>query len=316
MLDLIIIGASAAGLSASVYAARRNLNFVVVAKDVGGEVALSGEIENWPSVIHTDGIALARAFHEQAKSYGVRIEEGVEVIAIKPKKKYQIVMAKDSTGKEILYEAKAILIASGIHPRELDIPGEKKLKGRGVTSCTVCDGPLFKGKVTATIGAGNSALESALMMGSIAQKVYLITKYPNSAETNGGFPKGEHILIEKVKSLTNVEIVHNANTIRINGEKKVTGLTYTDNTTLAEKEIVIDAAMIHVGMIPNSSFIEKIDKTPSKEIIIDLLGRTNLTGIFAAGDVTNIPFKQIAIASGQGVTAVLSAIDYINRWKE
>lgn len=316
MFDLVIVGASAAGLSASVYAARRNLNFVVVSKDVGGEVALSGEIENWPGVIHTDGIALAKAFHEHTKSYNVNIEEGVEVTAIKSKKNHHVVMAKDALGKETTYETKTILIASGIHPRELNVPGEKKLKGRGVTYCTVCDGPLFKGKVTATVGAGNSALESALMMGGIASKVYLVTKYPDTPETKGGFPKGEHILIEKVKNLANVEIIYNANTTRITGDKKVTGLTYVDTQSNQEKEIVTDAAMVHVGMMPNSSFINTVEKTPAGEIVVDVTGRTKVPGIFAAGDVTNIPFKQIVIAAGQGVTAVLSAIDYINRWKE
>ncbi|OGH74054.1 MAG: hypothetical protein A3C90_03060 [Candidatus Magasanikbacteria bacterium RIFCSPHIGHO2_02_FULL_51_14] len=314
ILDLLIIGAAAAGPAAAVYASRRRLNFVVVSKDVGGEVALSGEIENWPGIIHTDGIELADMFAKQMKHYKVPVDEGLEVTGITPEKNVHIIRAKDGLGKEKTYKTKTVIVASGIHPRELGIPGEKKLKGKGVTSCTVCDGPLFAGKVTATIGAGNSALESALMMGDIAKKVYLITKYPNTKETQGGFPRGEAILIEKVKALKNVEIVYNASTKEILGEKVVSGLRY-DNGDIKEHALDVEGVMVHIGNIPNSDFVTCVAKNELKEIKVDTLCRTNCPGVFAAGDVTDVPFKQIAIAAGHGVTAALSAIDYINKWK-
>lgn len=316
MLDLVIIGAAAAGCSAAVYAARRNLNFVVLSKDIGGEVALSGDVDNWPGQIHTTGIQLADDFHKHALSYGVKFENGLEVTDILQEKNHHVVVARDYSGNEKRFETKTVLIGSGIHPRNLGAKGEVELKGRGVTYCTVCDGPLFKNKVTCTIGAGNSALESALMMGTIASKVYLITKFSNTPETKGGFPKGENILIDKVKAMPNVEIIYEADTQEIVGDKLVTSVKYKEIPTSTEKEIAVQGVMIHVGNIPNSSFAKSITKTPTGEIETNKVGETNIPGIFAAGDVTNIPYKQISISAGLGVTAVLAAIDYINRWHE
>ena len=226
-----------------------------------------------------------------------------------------MVVGKEGEGKERLYKTKTVIVGSGIHPRQLGVPGESALKGKGVPSCTVCDGPLYKGKITATIGAGNSALESALMMSEIAKKVYVLTKYPNTKETNGGFPPGENILIDKVKSLPNVEIIYNADTKEIIGDAVVSGLRYEESATKKIHELLVQGVMVHIGVIPNSDFISSVKKNPLKEIEIDTLGKTSVPGIFAAGDVTNVPYKQIAIAAGQGVTSALSAIDYINRWK-
>jgi len=316
MLDLVIIGAAAAGCSAAVYAARRNLNFVVLSKDIGGEVALSGDVDNWPGTIHTTGVQLADDFHKHALSYNVKFENGLEVTDIVQEKNHHVVVARDYSGNEKRFETKTVLIGSGIHPRNLSVQGEAEFKGRGVTYCTVCDGPLFKNKTTCTIGAGNSALESALMMGTIASKVYLITKFPNTTETNGGFPKGENIFIDKVKALPNVEIIYEADTKEIIGDKLVTGVKYKEAKASEPKEIAVQGVMIHVGNIPNSSFAKNIGKTPTGEIETNKIGETNIPGIFAAGDVTNIPYKQISISAGLGVTAVLAAIDYINRWHE
>lgn len=312
-LDLLIIGAAAAGCTAAIYAARRGLNFMVVTKDIGGEVALSGEVENWPGIIHTDGITLAQDFYKHAKSYGVAFDEGISVESIAQEKNIHVISVKDDSGKQKTYRAKSVIIATGIHPRALSVPGEKELKNKGVTSCTVCDGPLYKGKVTATVGAGNSALESALMMGGIAKKTYLLTKFSESE--SGGFPKGENILINKVKKLDNVEILYQAATKKILGEKKVTGLEYTDAKG-AVQTLTLDGVMVHVGMIPNSKFVNCVKKNNQEEIEVDLLCRTSCPGLFSAGDVTNIPYKQIAIAAGHGVTAALSAIDYINKMED
>ncbi|MBI2322184.1 MAG: FAD-dependent oxidoreductase [Chloroflexi bacterium] len=193
----------------------------------------------------------------------------------------------NDAGKKKTYQAKAIIIGSGIHPRELNVPGEKELRGRGVTYCTVCDGPLFRNKTTATVGAGNSALESALMMGGIAKKVSLLTKYANTKEMHGGFPKGEDILIKKILALPAVEILYNANTTAITGDGAVQELTYTDAVTGKEKKLAVDGVMVHIGMIPNSDFAGCVEKNKQKEIVVDILCRTSCPGIFAAGDVTN-----------------------------
>ena len=316
MYDLVIIGASAAALPSAIYAARRHLNFVIITKDIGGEMALSGEVNNWPGIEAISGIELTKKFHEHVKSYGVKIEEGVEVISIKSEKNYHFINAKDHNGKKKSYKTKTILVTSGIHPRKMEVKGEVEFKGKGVTYCTVCDGPLFKGKITATIGAGNAALESALMMSKIAKKVYLLTRYPDTKETLGGFPKGETILVKKLKETKNIEVIYNTNTKEIVGSNFVEGVIYEDKTTKEKKEIKVNGIMAHIGTTPNSDFIDCANKNKRKEIEVNLRCETNCPGIFAAGDVTNVPFKQIIIAAGQGVTAVLSAINYINRWTE
>lgn len=316
MKDLVIIGAAAAGSSAAIYAARRNLDFLIVSKDIGGEVALCGEVENWPGIQQTTGVELAKDFHEHVKSYNVQIDEGLEVTEIRQEKNHHVVVAKGFDGKETLYETKAVIIATGIHPRVLGIPGEAEFKSKGVTYCTVCDGPLFRNKKTVTIGAGNSALESALMLSGIAEKGYLITKFKDTPETKGGFPKGEDILIDKVRKLDNIEIIYNADTFEILGEGLVNQVKYRDRDSGEEHTLDTNGVMVHIGNDPNSSFVDQLEKNENNELVIDLHCRTNVPGIFAAGDVTSIQYKQISISAGQGVVAALSAIDYINKWKE
>lgn len=315
MLDLIIIGAAAAGSSAAVYSARRNLNFKIITLDTGGEVALSGEVGNWPGIISIQGFELAQKFTEHVKSYGVTIDDGWRVEKITPVKKHFVVTAINGSGNTQEFETKTVIIATGIHPRHLEIPGEKELYQKGITYCTVCDGPLYRNKNTVTVGSGNAALESALMMAGIAKKVYVLSKFPNTPEQNGGFPKGENILIEKVKALPNIEIIYEATTTKITGETKVTGITYKD-TSGAETKLSVDGVMVHIGQIPNSQFADVVEKNKIGEIIIDEKCRTNIPGIFAAGDVTNVAYKQIGIATGQGIIAALAAIEYINRWTE
>jgi len=314
MLDLLIIGGSAAGMSSAIYASRRNLNFKMVSSDLGGEVALSGEVGNWPGVINIQGFDLAKKFADHVKHYQADINEGYKVNKIIKKDNYWIVTATDTNNNEKTYETKTVIIATGIHPRELNLPGEKELRGKGVTYCTVCDGPLFKDKTTVTIGGGNSAIESALMMSGIAKKVYLITKYDNTPENNGGFPKGENILIDKIKKLDNIEIIYNALTTEIVGENMVEKVKYKDTKNEEDKEIEVQGVMVHIGQIPNSDFVDCADKDKMKQIIVDKKCRTSCEGIFAAGDVTDVPYKQIGIATGQGIIAGLAAIEYINKW--
>jgi NADH-dependent peroxiredoxin subunit F len=315
MLDLIVIGGSAAGCSASIYAARRNLDFKMITDGFGGEVALSGVVNNWPGIISIQGFELAQKFIEHVKSYNVDIEEGWRVEKIEPENNYFIVSAKNAAGEERKHETKAVIIATGIHPRKLGVPGEQEFDRKGVTYCTVCDGPLFKGKTTVTVGSGNSALESALMMSGIAKKLYLISKYADTPENNGGFPKGENILIDKVKSLPDIEIIYGAKTTEIIGDGKVTALKYTDANG-ETRELAVEGIMVHAGQIPNSQFIDFVNKDKMGQIIVDEKCRTNTPGILAAGDVTTIPYKQIGISAGQGIISALASIEYINRWKE
>ena len=315
MYDLIIIGGSAAASSAAIYAARRKLNFKIVTLDTGGEVALSGEVSNWPGILNIQGFELAKKFNEHVRSYGVEIDEGWKVEKITSVKKHYRLTAVNGANETKEIETKSVIIATGIHPRRLSVPGEKELDRKGVTYCTVCDGPLFKNKTTVTVGSGNSALESALMMAGIAKKVYLLSKFPNTPEQNGGFPKGENILIEKVKSLPNIEIIYEAATTAILGENKVAAIKYKNNSG-KEQELAVEGVMVHIGQIPNSQFAEKVKKNKIGEIMVDEKCRTNLHGVFAAGDVTDVAYKQIGIAAGQGIIAALATIEYINMWKE
>lgn len=316
MKDLVIIGAAAAGSAAAIYSARRNLSFDIISKDIGGEVALCGEVQNWPGIIETDGITLANDFKKHVESYDVPIKDGIEVQKIEQKENFHIVHGKNANGEMIAIETKTVLIATGIHPKHMNIPGEEQYRGRGVTYCTVCDGPLFRNKTTITIGAGNSALESVLMLADLAKKAYIVTKFSDTKEQNGGFPRGENILIDKVKSHPNIEVVYNALTTEINGDSnRVNGITYTDSESKESRQVSGDGVMIHIGNVPNSYFVDCVEKNQNGEIIVDLAGKTSCPGVFAAGDVTTIPHKQIIIAAGQGATAALTAIEYINRWK-
>ncbi|OHB24111.1 MAG: hypothetical protein A3F96_01480 [Parcubacteria group bacterium RIFCSPLOWO2_12_FULL_40_10] len=303
--DLIIIGGSAAATAAAIYAVRRNLNFKIISKDFGGEVATSGEVDNYPGVPDTNGLELADKFKKHLDDYGIEPETGVEVEKInKLEDGIFSIIAKG--GKE--YIAKAVIIATGVHPRELNILREKELRHKGVSYCTVCDGPLFPGKTVAIIGGGNSALEAGIMMADIASKVYVINK-------NAIF-KGDQILIDNLSKKKNVEIIYNAMTAEIIGDGFVSELKYKDKSGV-EQKLKVDGIFIHIGMLPNSGIApESVEKTKAGEIVVSKNCETNIPGLFAAGDVTDIPFKQIIIAAGQGTCALLQAVNYLNRLKQ
>jgi len=304
---LIIIGGSAAATSAGIYAARRNLNFKIISKDFGGEVATSGEIGNWPGINQTDGIALANQFKEHLKFYKVDMEEGIEV--------EKITKQDDGTFRIMVgtgeYAAKAVIIATGVHPRELNVSGEKELRNKGVSYCSVCDMPLFKDKIVATIGGGNSVLESGIMGADIAAKVYVINKNPAF--------KGDQVLIDNLMAKKNVEVIYNAQTTGILGNGFVSGLKYKLNPPGGggeEKEINVEGVFIHIGMVPNSRLVsDEVEKNSFGEIVVSKNCETGIPGLFAAGDVTDVPFKQIVIAAGQGCCALLQAVNYLNRLK-
>ena len=322
-LDLIIIGGSAAATTAGIYAARRGLNFKIITKEFGGEVATSGEIGNWPGQTHTDGLKLADDFLAHLKSLNVEPETGIEVEGIKKQADGTFCITTKSDGlssaadkmpalseqseSKCDYLAKAVIITTGVHQRELNVPGEKEFRNKGVSYCTTCDGPLFGGKVTAVIGGGNSALESALMLADISSKVYVINK-------NAEF-KGDKILLDNLMAKKNAEIIYNANTVEIFGDQFVTGLKYSDKEDNPQ-QLTLDGIFVHIGMVPNSSLIPlEVAKNDFGEVIVNANCETNVPGLYAAGDVTNVPFKQIVIAAGQGTIALLSAVQYLNRQK-
>src|SRR3989344_4313482 len=294
--DLIIIGGSAAATTASIYAARRGLNFKIISKDFGGEVATSGEIGNWPGDGMTDGITLADKFKKHLEYYKVDIEEGIEVekitkqedgtfcIATKKRSSASMASEKISEGEEPAlkcdYVAKTVIVTTGVHPRTLGLPGEKEFRNKGVSYCSTCDMPLFTGKTVTVIGGGNSALESALMGVDIAKKVYVINK-------NATF-KGDDILIQKLTSQSKdkVEIFYETSTKEFVGNQFITGIKYTDKAG-QEFELKTDGIMVHIGMVPNSNIVpNNVEKNPFGEIKVNTRCETNIPGLYAAGDVS------------------------------
>jgi thioredoxin-disulfide reductase len=301
MRDCLILGASAAGLSAAIYLKRRGVDFVTIGKNVGGEMALSGEIENYPGIPYTNGVELTKKFQEHIKKYSIEIIL-VEVTELQKENGGFIIKGKDFEER-----AKAIIIATGSTPRQLNIPGEKEFQHKGVSQCTVCDGPLFKNKPVAIIGGGNSANEAGLMMAKLSPKVYVLTK--NEAM------KGDTVLIQELKKQPNVEIITLAQTQEIFGDNFVRGLRYLDQKDNQVKTLAVEGVFIHIGLTPNSEMVpaDWNIKNQFGEIVVDKLCQTALPGIFAAGDVTDMPYKQIGVAVGQGITAALSTINYLNR---
>jgi alkyl hydroperoxide reductase subunit F len=297
--DLIIIGGGAGAAGAGVYAARRNLKFKLISRAWGGEMALSGEIGNYPGFVKINGIKLAEKFREQLKVNRAEIEEGVRVKQIIDKKSYLELSTSSDT-----YQTKTALITTGARPRKLNIPGEKKFKGKGVTYCTTCDGPLFRDREVAVVGGGNTALEAGLMMAGMAKKVSMVN-------LNREFT-GEESLLKNLAKKKNVDFFYQTETKEILGEETVEGINVRNLKTHRTQIIKVQGVMIHIGVIPNSELTD-VKKNRFGEIMVNQVGQTSHSRIWAAGDVTDHPYKQIAIASGQGISALLSIVEFLNK---
>ena len=300
MYDLIIIGAGPAGITASVYAARKRMNFIVISQDIGGQTAWTGDIENYTGYQFITGPDLTAKFEEHLKKYGIELKENEEVKNIS--KKDNTVLIKTDKGS---YEAKTAIIASGKRSRELGVPGEKEFKNRGLTYCATCDGPLFGGRDTAVIGGGNSGLDACLQLIRIANKVYLINV---TAELTG-----DPIMQEKVRASDKVTVMNNTQVTAVLGEKLVSGIKV--KTKDKEETLSVQGVFVEIGLVPNAEFTTDLDKNEFGEIKVDSYNRTNSPGIFAAGDVTDVPEKQIIIAAGEGSKAALSAFRYLMQSK-
>lgn len=300
MYDVIIIGSGPAGMTAAIYCVRKGLKVLVLGKEVGGQVAKSGEIENYLGYWQTTGGELALKFHEHLKEFkNVEHKHDIEVTElIKENKHFKV---KTTAGE---YKGLTVIIASGRIPRLLNVSGEKEFTNKGVSYCDVCDGPLFKGKDVAIVGGGNSALEAAVSMSVLSPKVYIINIKKELA--------GDAVLREKVLSLKNVEIINEATTVEIVGDTFVSGLKYLD----AKKEehvVSVKGIFIEIGYIPSINFDKISEKDENNRIKITINCETNIPGIFAAGDVSNIRDNQIVIAAGEGAKAALSAYNYVTR---
>lgn len=296
MYDLIIIGAGPAGITAAVYAARKKLNTLVITGDIGGQAAWSGDIENYTGYQFITGPELAAKFEEHLRKYDIALKESETVVELI--KKDEIILIKTNKGS---YEARTVIIASGKRSRELEIPGEKEFKNKGVSYCATCDGPLFAKKDVAVIGGGNSALDAALQLVRIAEKVYIINIAAHFT--------GDEIMREKVENSPKVKIYHQAQVTEVLGNKMVDGIKIKQYEK--EEILSVQGVFVEVGLIPNSEFTPTLERNQRQEIKVNSRNETNIPGIFAAGDVTDVPEKQIVIAAGEGSKAALSAFRYL-----
>lgn len=300
IFDLIIIGAGPAGITASVYAARKKLDFLVISLDIGGQAAWSGDIENYTGYQFISGPELAQKFQEHMRKYTPALKENEEVLELE--KIGQVIWLKTNKAD---YQARSVIIASGKKSKELGVVGEKEFKNRGLTYCATCDAPLFAGKEVAIIGGGNSSLDAALQLIRIAKQVYVIN--------NASSLSGDAIMLRKIKEAVNVQILNNTVVTVVLGDKFVYGIKIKDGHQ--EKELAVQGVFVEIGLIPNSVFAKGVGKNSENEIIVDSRNQTNIAGIFAAGDVTDVSEKQIIIAAGEGAKAVLSAFSYLSKNK-
>jgi len=297
MYEVVIIGGGIAGSTAAIYAARKRMKYLFVTDRLGGQFLESGEILNYPGVVKTTGADFSAVFEEQLNFNNVEPKIGERVTKIeKIDNGFKVSSDKGS------YEAKTVLIATGSHPKKLNVPGEKEFFNKGVTYCSICDGPLFSGKTIAIIGGGNSALEGVDFTKNIAKRIYLInsTKDFNAHE----------YLIEKIKSYENVEIIPEAKTTAISGDKFVSAITYEKEGK--ENKLDVEGVIIEIGRTPDTAFVEGfLDLDDHKHITIDCQTNSSVKGIFAAGDCSSVHEYQYAIAAGQGCISLLKAARYL-----
>lgn len=296
--DVVVIGGGPAGASAAIYSARKGLSTAIIAEKMGGQVQETKGIENLISVIYTEGPQLAAQLAKHIASYPIRLLEHRRVSKIDIKDSNHIYL----DGGEHL-KAKNIIVATGAKWRELGIPGEKEYLGRGVAFCPHCDGPFYKGKKIAVVGGGNSGVEAAIDLAGIVKEVILFEYMPEL--------KADKVLVDKLLSLPNVKVVTNAKTQKIIGDgQKVSALEYQDRKTEKAIEVELDGIFVQIGLLPNSQFIKDIvETTKFGEIVVDNKGRSSVKGIYAAGDVTTTPYKQIIISMGEGAKAALAAFE-------
>lgn len=300
--DVLIVGGGPAGAAAAIYAARKGIRTGVVAERFGGQVLDTMSIENYISVRETDGPTFASALEAHVRDYDVDIMNVQRAEELIPGKEIQLKLANGATLK-----TKSLILATGARWRELGVPGEADYRNKGVAYCPHCDGPLYKGKDVAVIGGGNSGVEAAIDLAGIVNHVTLLEF--------GQELRADEVLQRKLHSMPNVKVITMAQTTEVTGDgAKVTGLRYTDRNTEESHEVALDGVFVQIGLVPNNEWLgDVVKRSKHGEIEIDERGQTSIPGVFAAGDATTVPYKQIVIAAGQGATAALSAFDYLIR---
>jgi NADH-dependent peroxiredoxin subunit F len=302
VFDTLIVGGGPAGAAAAIYSARKGITTGVAAERFGGQVLDTLAIENFVSVQETEGPQFATALEQHVKSYEVDIMDVQRAEALVPGRIHEVRLASGAVLK-----ARTIVLATGARWREINVPGEREYRNHGVAYCPHCDGPLFKGKRVAVIGGGNSGVEAAIDLAGLVSAVTLIEF--------GDTLRADAVLQRKLRSLANVTVITQAQTTEITGDgKKVDGLVYKDLRSGEAKRIDLEGVFVQIGLVPNTEWLKgTVDLSRHGEIIVDARGATSIPGVFAAGDVTTVPFKQIVIAVGEGAKASLSAFDYLIR---
>jgi alkyl hydroperoxide reductase subunit F len=296
--DVAVIGGGPAGASAAIYSVRKGLKTILIAERIGGQMQETKGIENFASVQYTEGPLLSSNLEKHLRTYPIQLLENRRVAAISGEGKRTIEL---KGGERLTTEA--VIVATGAKWRELGVPGEKEYIGRGVAFCPHCDGPYYKGKDVAVVGGGNSGVEAAIDLSGICRSVVVF-------EFNSEL-KADKVLVDKLRSIPNISVVTNARTTKIlgNGEK-VVGIEYENRDNAELKEIDLDGVFVQIGLSPNSGFVSNlVEVNKFGEIVVDAKGRTTAQGVYAAGDVTTVPFKQIMIAMGDGAKVALTAFE-------
>ncbi len=301
--DVLVVGGGPAGSAAAIYAARKGIRTGVVAERFGGQVLDTMAIENFISVRQTEGPKLAAALEQHVREYPVEIVNLQRAVALKSGDGlHRIELATGATLK-----ARSLILAPGARWREMSVPSEREYKAKGVCFCPHCDGPLFKGKRVAVIGGGNSGVEAAIDLAGIVEHVTLL-EFDSQL-------RADAVLQTKLRSLPNVTVIVSAKTTEVTGaEGKVNGLIYQDRNGGASHTIALEGIFVQIGLLPNTDWLKgSVALTPRGEIVVDARGETSVPGVFAAGDATTAPYKQIIIAMGDGAKASLSAFDHLIR---
>lgn len=306
--DVIIVGLGPAAVTAAIYSFRKRVKTLIVGKDFGGAVLISGEIENWPGVVHTDGIELSKKLEEHLKKYCSDDSCFDAALVTKIEKNGNLFRIQTDAGRT--YETRTVIYSTGRRPKKLGIPGEEQYRNKGVTYCATCDGPLFHGKDVVVVGGGNSALEAALMLKNIASHVTMVTINPELM--------GEQIYIEQLTKAAenggNVRLITNGVTSEIKGDGKfATGIVVNDTKGGGNEEIPVRGIFVEIGSLPIIDPVRELGLALNsyEDITVNRLCETNVPGFFAAGDVTDVRDKQIVVAAGMGCTAALSAGEYL-----
>jgi thioredoxin reductase (NADPH) len=308
--DVLVVGGASAGLTAAMYASRQGLKTLVITKDIGGQALLTNAIENYPPFEHIGGFELMQKFEQQARNFGAEFAYE-EVLSITEHKEDGggFIVKTNNNNKE--YSGYTLILAFGKTPRDLNVKGEKELNGRGVSYCAVCDGPFFKNKKVAIVGAGDPALEAALYLKELASQLYIIHRTDK--------PVGSEESIDLLQNKDNsnkISFISNSIVIAINGNSKVKSVTLYNSKTKSESKLDVDGIFVEMGYVARTDIVKDLVKlNGSKEIIVDKYCSTSSKGIFAAGDVTDVPYKQAIISAGQGAVAALSAYNYLQRLK-